>query len=359
VNETTPESLAYVIYTSGSTGKPKGVLINHCNVIRLLFATHSWFHFDPNDVWTLFHSYAIDFSVWEMWGSLLNGGRLVVVPYWVSRSPEMFYRLLSEMKVTVLNQTPSAFRQLIQAEESSIESSSLALRLVIFGGEALDFRTLKPWFERHGDQHPRLVNMYGITETTVHVTYRPITAADLVGSGNSLIGVPIPDLGVYVLDRNRNPVPIGVPGELCVGGAGVGQGYLKRPELTAERFIPNPFDPGGGERLYRSGDRVRYLPNRDIEYLGRIDAQVKIRGFRIELGEIEATLSQHPGVRDVAVVLREDESTEKRLVAYVVATEPSPTVSELNGFLTSPCWPNRTWRRQCMLCTSIAAPLTQ
>ncbi|MGB7948960.1 MAG: amino acid adenylation domain-containing protein [Candidatus Binatia bacterium] len=332
-NGTTPDSLAYVIYTSGSTGKPKGVLINHCNVTRLLLATHSWFHFDQHDVWTLFHSYAFDFSVWEMWGALLYGGRLVVVPYWVSRSPEMFYRLLIEKNVTVLNQTPSAFRQLIQAEASSIESSSLALRLVIFGGEALDFRTLKPWFERHGDQHPRLVNMYGITETTVHVTYRPITAADLSGSENSLVGVPIPDLKLYVLDPNWNPVPIGIPGELCVGGAGVGRGYLKRPELTAERFIPNPFDPGGGERLYRSGDRVRYLPDRDIEYLGRMDAQVKLRGYRIELGEIEATLSQHPAVRDVALVLLEDESTEKRLVAYVVAPEPSPTVSELNGFL--------------------------
>jgi hypothetical protein len=175
--------------------------------------------------------------------------------------------------------------------------------------------------------------MYGITETTVHVTYRPITAADLPSSGNSLIGVQIPDLELYVLDRNLSPVPIGVPGELCVGGAGVGRGYLKRPELTAERFIPNPFDPGGGKTLYRSGDLVRYLPNRDLEYVGRIDAQVKIRGFRIELGEIETTLSQHPAVRNLSVILREDEPTEKRLVAYVVSTQPPPTVSELNGFL--------------------------
>jgi amino acid adenylation domain-containing protein len=329
----TPDNLAYVIYTSGSTGKPKGVLINHSNVTRLLHATHSWFHFDHNDVWTLFHSYAFDFSVWEMWGALLYGGRLVVVPYWASRSPEMFYTLLSEKNVTVLNQTPSAFRQLIQAEASSIEPDELALRLVIFGGEALDFRVLRPWLDRHGDRRPRLVNMYGITETTVHVTYRPITAADLSGSRDSLIGVKIPDLEVYVLDQNQNPVPIGVPGELCVGGAGVGRGYLKRPELTAERFIPNPFRPGQGERLYRSGDLVRYLPNRDIEYVGRIDSQVKIRGFRIELGEIEAILSQHAAVREVVVVLREDETTEKRLVAYMVSTEQAPTVSELNGFL--------------------------
>jgi amino acid adenylation domain-containing protein len=323
-----------VIYTSGSTGNPKGVLISHSNVTRLLLATRPWFHFDQNDVWTLFHSYAFDFSVWEMWGSLLYGGRLVVLPYWVSRSPDMFYRVLSEKNVTVLNQTPSAFRQLIQAEESSTEANKLTLRLVIFGGEALDFQTLKPWFERHGDRHPQLVNMYGITETTVHVTYRPITAADLPGSGNSLIGVQIPDLELYVLDRSWNPVPIGVPGELCVGGAGVGRGYLKRPELTAERFIPNPFDSGGGKRLYRSGDLVRYLANRDLEYVGRIDAQVKIRGFRIELGEIETTLSQHPAVRDVTVILDGDEPPEKRLVAYLVSTQP-PTVSELNAFLRS------------------------
>jgi amino acid adenylation domain-containing protein len=332
VSGTTPDNLAYVIYTSGSTGNPKGVLISHSNVTRLLLATHPWFHFDQNDVWTLFHSYAFDFSVWEMWGSLLYGGRLVVLPYWVSRSPETFYRLLSEKNVTVLNQTPSAFRQLIQAEESSTEANKLALRLVIFGGEALDFQTLKPWFERHGDRHPQLVNMYGITETTVHVTYRPITTADLPSSGNSLIGVQIPDLELYVLDRTWNPVPIGVPGELCVGGAGVGRGYLKRPELTAERFIPNPFDSGGGKRLYRSGDLVRYLPNHDLEYVGRIDAQVKIRGFRIELGEIETTFSQHPAVRDVTVILDGDEPSEKRLIAYLVSRQP-PTVSELNAFL--------------------------
>lgn len=328
----TPENLAYVIYTSGSSGKPKGVLITHYNVVRLLEATHSWFHFDQNDVWPLFHSYAFDFSVWEMWGPLLYGGRLVVVPYWVSRSPEMFYKLLSDEKVTVLNQTPSAFRQLIQVEKSSIDLPDLALRLVIFGGEALDFHSLKPWFDRHGDQRPRLVNMYGITETTVHVTYRQITAADLSSGRSSLIGVSLPDLDLYVLDQNQNPVPIGVPGELYVGGAGVGRGYLNQPELTAERFIPNPFGERA-QRLYRSGDLVRYLPTRDIEYLGRIDAQVKIRGFRIELGEIEATLSQHPAVRDVVAVLRGDEPTDERVIAYMVSTEQAPTVSELNAFL--------------------------
>ena len=333
VNRITADNAAYVIYTSGSTGKPKGVLITHYNVTRLFQATHSWFHFDQNDVWTMFHSYAFDFSVWEIWGSLLYGGRLVVVPYWCSRSPGMFYKLLSEEKVTVLNQTPSAFGQLIEIDNSSMNSQDLALRLVLFGGEALDFQILKPWFDRHGDRHPQLVNMYGITETTVHVTYRPITKEDLCAGRGSLIGVPIPDLQRYVLDQSLNPVPIGVPGELYVGGAGLGRGYLNRPELTAERFIANPFRPGAGNRLYRSGDLVRYLANGDMEYRGRIDGQVKIRGFRVELEEIEAVLRQHADVRQVVVISRGEKPAEKRLVAYVVPARQAPTVSELNGFL--------------------------
>jgi amino acid adenylation domain-containing protein len=334
VSEVTAENLAYVIYTSGSTGTPKGVLIAHYNVTRLLEATNSWFHFDQNDVWTLFHSYAFDFSVWEMWGSLLHGGRLVVVPDCVRQSPEMFYKLLAKEGVTVLNQTPSAFCQLIQAETSLMHSLELALRLVIFGGEALDFHSLRPWFDRHGDQCPQLVNMYGITETTVHVTYRPITAADVSAGIGSLIGMPIPDLELYVLDQNHNPVPIGVPGELHVGGPGVGRGYLNRPELTGERFIPNPFRPGA--RLYRSGDMVRYLFNRDVEYLGRIDSQVKIRGFRIELREIETVLSQNVAVAETVVLARQDHAQETRLVAYVVLNQASAaTASELRSFLKS------------------------
>jgi amino acid adenylation domain-containing protein len=332
-HRTTAGNAAYVIYTSGSTGKPKGVLITHDNVTRLLRATQSWFHFDRDDVWTLFHSYAFDFSVWEIWGALLYGGRLVVVPYWVCRSPELFYKMLREEKVTVLNQTPSAFGQLIETENVSSHPADLALRLVIFGGEALDFQNLKPWLERHGDQHPRLVNMYGITETTVHVTYRPITTANLSASRGSLIGKPIPDLEIYILDQSQNLAPIGVSGELYVGGAGVGRGYLNRPELTAERFVPNPFRPQAGQRLYRSGDLARYLPTGDLEYLGRIDAQVKIRGFRIELGEIEAVLRQHASVREVVVIARGERPADQRLLAYVVAAQPAPTVSELNGFL--------------------------
>ncbi|WP_413465005.1 amino acid adenylation domain-containing protein [Aerosakkonema funiforme] len=322
-----PDNLAYVIYTSGSTGKPKGVLVNHSNVVRLFAATNKWFEFNERDVWTLFHSSAFDFSVWEVWGALIYGGRLVVVPYWVSRSPKQFYNLLCSEGVTVLNQTPSAFRQLMQVEESLAEVKKLALRFVIFGGEALEIQSLKPWFDRHGDELPQLVNMYGITETTVHVTYRPLTKADLNSRG-SAIGIPIPDLQVYILDRYLQPVPIGVPGELYIGGAGLARGYLNRPELTAQRFISNPFNDLGlsdsspnpkSEKLYQTGDLARYLSDGNIEYLGRIDNQVKIRGFRIELGEIETVLGKHPDVRETVVMVREDVPGDKRLVAYIVA----------------------------------------
>ncbi len=313
-----PGNLAYVIYTSGSTGQPKGVMISHANVTRLFTQTDHWYGFGPADVWTLFHSIAFDFSVWELWGALLYGGRLVVVPYLISRSPEAFYRLLVSEQVTVLNQTPSAFRQLMRAE-ASVEAGlpdQIGLRLVIFGGEALEIASLKAWFERHGDQQPQLVNMYGITETTVHVTYRPLSWADIDSPG-SVIGGPIPDLQLYILDGNREPTPVGIPGEMYVGGAGVSRGYLNRPELSEERFIPHPF-ASGPARLYRTGDLARFLPNGDIEYLGRMDHQVKIRGFRIELGEIENALAQHPAVQEEIVLVREDEPGHKRLVAYLV-----------------------------------------
>ncbi len=246
------------------------------------------------------------------------------MPFWVSRDPAAFYALLTRERVTVLNQTPSAFRQLIPIDQAAAPGQ-LALRYVIFGGEALDLESLRPWFARHGDTRPRLVNMYGITETTVHVTYRPLAATDLDQGLGSAIGVPIPDLELYVLDEALRPMPVGVPGELYVGGAGVARGYLGRPELTAARFIPHPFSSTPGARLYRTGDLARHLPDGDLEYLGRIDHQVKIRGFRIELGEIEAALRRCPQVRDAAVLARDDAPGGRRLVAYLVthaAAEP-------------------------------------
>jgi acyl-coenzyme A synthetase/AMP-(fatty) acid ligase/acyl carrier protein len=308
-------------------------MVTHQNVACLFRSTELYYQFSDRDVWTLFHSYAFDFSVWEMWGALLYGGRLVIVPHLVSRSPEAFRELLAREQVTVLNQTPSAFRQLIQAGQRPGPSPELALRYVIFGGEALEMRSLTPWFERQGDQRPLLVNMYGITETTVHVTFRPLSAGDL-GSG-SLIGTPIPGWQVYILDSRRQPAPIGVPGEIYVGGAGLARGYWHRPELTAERFVANPFSAEPGARLYKSGDLARFLPDGGIEYLGRVDHQVKIRGHRIELGEIESALARHPAVRECVAVAREDAPGDKRLVAYVVSTQDqaSLTPGELRAAL--------------------------
>ena len=323
------DHLAYVIYTSGSTGQPKGVLIPHRRVARLLAACDDWFSFDHRDCWTFFHSHAFDFSVWEIWGALATGGRLVVVPYWVSRSPEAFYDLLREQKVTVLNQTPSAFRQLVDVARRS-PHQDLALREVIFGGEALDLTTLQPWFQRFGDHTPRLVNMYGITETTVHVTYRPLVAADAGTSGRSPVGRAIPDLTLHIVDRHGQVQPVGVAGEMWVGGAGSARGYLGRPALTAERFIPDPFSGEPGARLYRSGDLARYLPDGDIDFLGRIDHQVKIRGFRIELGEIEACLQGLEGVAEAAVLVQTI-LNEPQLVGYWVPSKAAETEEELSN----------------------------
>ncbi|MCF5710490.1 amino acid adenylation domain-containing protein [Pseudomonas syringae] len=313
----TPDRLAYVIYTSGSTGLPKGVQVEHRNVIRLFSATDAWFGFNSTDVWALFHSFAFDFSVWEIWGALTHGGQLLIVPQLVSRSPRQCYALICEAGVTVLNQTPGAFRQLIAAQAESQQAHSL--RQVIFGGEALDTAILKPWYARSGNAGTQLVNMYGITETTVHVTWYPLQAADADRAGISPIGQRIPDLQLYVLDARREPVPVGVAGELYVGGAGITRGYLNRPELNEERFLPNPFSEQPGARLYRSGDLVQWSADGSLQYLGRNDEQVKIRGFRIELGEIEARLAEHEAVKEAVLMVREDTTGDRRLVAYFTA----------------------------------------
>ena len=309
-----PNHLAYIIYTSGSTGNPKGVMVEQRNVVRLFSATDALFHFDAHDVWTFFHSYAFDFSVWEIWGALLYGGRLIVVPKDTARSPEEFHRLVCREKVTVLNQTPSAFRQFITAQAGSSEEH--CLRYVVFGGEALEMATLKPWYEKNEENQPRLINMYGITETTVHVTHCALLKEDAGRRGRSPIGKRIPDLRVYILDAHGEPVPVGVAGELFIGGAGVARGYLNRPELTAERFLKDRFVDEAGARMYRTGDLGRWLSDGNLEFLGRNDFQVKIRGFRIELGEIEARLAEYPDVREAVVMAREDTPGDKRLVAY-------------------------------------------
>jgi amino acid adenylation domain-containing protein/non-ribosomal peptide synthase protein (TIGR01720 family) len=323
-----PHNPAYVIYTSGSTGTPKGVIITHQNVVRLFGATGHWYQFRSDDVWTLFHSYAFDFSVWEIWGPLLHGGRLLIVPYLISRSPGEFLNFLVERGVTVLNQTPSAFYQLMQSDQERPDSGqALALRYVIFGGEKLALWRLRDWYRRHPEGAPSLINMYGITETTVHVSCIELDQQAGFESTNSLIGRGIPDLRVYILDLDLQPAPVGVIGELCVAGAGLARGYLNQPALTAERFVADSLG-APGSRIYRSGDLARWRPDGNLEFVGRGDHQVKIRGFRIELGEIEMALRTYQGVKEAVVVAREQADGEKRLVAYVVGEAgqaPSPS----------------------------------
>ncbi|RMW75249.1 amino acid adenylation domain-containing protein [Serratia marcescens] len=313
-----PAHLAYVIYTSGSTGKPKGVMVEHRQVARLFSATNAWFNFSAADRWCLFHSFAFDFSVWEIWGAWLYGGQLFIVPQAIARSAPDFYHFVCRSGITVLNQTPSAFKAFIQAQAHS--EARQQLREIVFGGEMLKPCDLAPWFARPENRQTRLINMYGITETTVHVTYRPLSAQDTAIT-TSPIGSRIPDLRLYLLGADGEPVPMGAIGELYVGGEGVARGYLNRPELTAERFLDDPFNRAPGARMYRTGDLARYLPGGDIEYLGRNDQQVKIRGFRIECGEVEAQLSTDPRVRSVAVDAIDDGDGGKRLVAWVV---PAP-----------------------------------
>ncbi|MFI5800208.1 non-ribosomal peptide synthetase [Streptomyces sp. NPDC051677] len=307
-----PGDPAYVVYTSGSTGRPKGVVVPHRNVIALIDATRGEYGFGISDVWTWFHSSAFDFSVWEIWGCLLTGGRLVVVPYLVSREPERFRDLLVAEQVTVLSQTPSAFAQLLDVDHADV-----AVRLVVFGGEPLDARMLLPWFDRHPERSCRVVNMFGITETTVHVTEQTLTRK-LALTATRSVGRALPGWHLYVLDAAGRPVPPGVEGEIHVGGAGVALGYLGEEELTGRRFVPDPFT---GAVMYRSGDLGRLLCDGRLEHLGRIDSQVKIRGFRIELDEIRSVLLEDSAVRAAAVLVRRDDRADAamaRIDAYVV-----------------------------------------
>ncbi|WP_136669411.1 non-ribosomal peptide synthetase, partial [Flavobacterium sp. H122] len=323
---TNPDSIAYVIYTSGTTGQPKGVIIENKNVVRLFFTDKPLFDFNENDVWTFFHSYAFDFSVWEMYGALLFGGKVIVVPKLITRNTSEFLELIHEKNVTVLNQTPSAFYNLI-SHEMDKEPRKYDLRYVIFGGEALNPSLLEGWNNRYPNVN--LINMYGITETTVHVTYKEITEKE-IKQERSNIGKPIPTLKCYVLDANRKPVPVGIFGELFVTGEGVARGYLNKPELTNERFVQNPFGEG---RMYVTGDLARLLPDGNLEYFGRKDLQVKIRGFRIELGDIETQISQFENIKQIVVEVKQINS-DKNLVAYYTS-EVEVDKSELKQYLKS------------------------
>ena len=309
-----PSHPVYVIYTSGSTGVPKGVAVSHGNVAGLLGGTQAEFGFGPGDVWSWFHSFAFDFSVWEIWGALASGGRVVVVPGAVTRSPGDLLGLVGAQRVSVLSQTPSAFYQL-DAADAARPGTRLAVRQVVFGGEALDPARVAGWLSRRPGV--AVANMYGITETTVHVTYLPVEPWTGTGAGGaSPVGVPIGNWRVYVLDRWLCPVPAGVAGEMYVAGAGLARGYHRRAGLTGGRFVACPF--AAGERMYRTGDLARWTRGGQLEYLGRADDQVKIRGFRIELGEVETVLAGCPGVAQAAVIMREDTPGDKRLAGYVV-----------------------------------------
>ncbi|WUD70187.1 amino acid adenylation domain-containing protein [Nocardia sp. NBC_00508] len=335
-----PDNLAYVIFTSGSTGVPKGVGVTHRNVVELFANSRPLFGFDEGDVWALFHSFAFDFSVWELWCALVTGGSVVVVDYATSRSPELLRELLVRERVTVLNQTPSAFYQLVEADRGA-SPAELALRYVIFGGEALDLRQLARWYERHPGDAPRLVNMYGITETTVHVSFLPL-GEQLADSHASLVGRALPGLDAYVLDQRLRPAPFGTPGEVYVEGSQLSRGYSGLPGLTATRFVASPFGRPGS-RMYRSGDLARWTRSGGepgLAYGGRGDRQVQLRGFRIELGEIEAALGRCPGVSQAVAVVRTDGLLGEQLVGYVLAEpgvrlDPAELRSRVGDFLTS------------------------
>ena len=319
------EQVAYLMYTSGSSGQPKGTLVTHRNVTRLFASAFQLYPLQAGGVWSFFHSIAFDFSVWEIFGALLTGGRVVVTPYWTARAPDRFAELIRREGVTMLSQTPSAFQQLLTIGRLTQGGpESLDLRWVVFGGEALYMRPVGKFLDELADAGVKLVNMYGITETTVHVTHRLMQAEDAL-QDRSYIGRPLPDLRIRLLDEHLYPVPDQVAGEMYVAGGGVAIGYAGAARLTAERFLPNPFCDDFGQRLYRSGDLGRFLGESEIEYLGRGDRQVKIRGFRIEPDEVRFYLMQQDSVRDALVCAVDDHAGDRVLVAYVV-----PAASDLS-----------------------------
>jgi len=314
---------AYVIYTSGSTGLPKGCVVTHRNVLSLLAAALPLFRVTEADRWALFHSFSFDFSVWELWGALATGACAVSVPPREAFAPAAFVALLARERITVLNQVPSVFRNVVDAYVAT-GRPRLGLRYLVFGGEALDRQSVRTFLGEAAGDRPTVVNMYGITETTVHVTFKEITEADLVHRAGSPIGVPLPHLSVEVRGEDLEPLPAGTVGELWVSGDGVSAGYLHRPELTAERFVRAEAARGGAAELfYRTGDLGRVLPDGELEHHGRLDRQVKIRGFRIELAEIEAAVHGSGAVSATAVTVVPD-GGRQALVAVLIPAADGP-----------------------------------
>lgn len=326
-----PDQLAYVMYTSGSTGTPKAVAVTHPNVVALLTSVRGWSEMGESDVWAWCHSPAFDVSAWELWGALLHGARVVVMSWETVRSPRLLWQQVVDQGVTVLSQTPSAFYELVGVERESVTRvEDSALRMVVFAGEALDPSRLQGWYHGQRARVPRVVNMYGITEDTVHTTYVELTAAH--GSQSvSMIGEPLANERVFVLDTGLCPVPVGVTGELYVAGMGVARGYQGRGGLTAGRFVACPFG-APGQRMYRSGDLAPWNAQGGLEFVGRAGDQVKIRGYRIEPGEVQAVLAAHPRVAQAVVVLHGDQ-----LVGYVVlksgAEMDADIAAQLRGFV--------------------------
>lgn len=325
--EALPENLAYSIYTSGSTGNPKGVSITHKSVANLVSGLCPLLGLDSSDVWAAFHSTAFDFSVWDLWTPLLTGARAVIVPSSVAQSPAAFYELLATERVTVLNQTPSAFRRLLETMDDAKDlAEKLTVKHVILGGEALPRDLIGTLTEAD----LKVWNLYGPTEATVWASFHNVDANE----GPVSIGRPLPNARLYVLDENFNPLPALIPGELHIGGDGLARGYLNNPELTAEKFIPDAESNLPGQRLYRTGDLARFLPDGKLEYLGRLDHQVKIRGYRIEPGEIESAIEKHQAVKSAVVVARAGNESDNRLVAYIVPERMNAvTVSQIRSFI--------------------------
>ncbi|MEH0449402.1 MULTISPECIES: amino acid adenylation domain-containing protein [unclassified Streptomyces] len=320
--ESTGDEPAYVIYTSGSTGNPKGCVVGHRQVLALLRAALPLFDVTADDRWALFHSFSFDVSVWEFWASMATGATAVTVPLRIAQSPADFLALLGAERVSVLGQVPSVFRSLALAYEEA-GRPELALRYLVFAGEAIDLDVVAAFLKAYPSSAPTAVNMYGPTETTVYATHRALSDADFDGPVRSPIGAGLPHLRLEIRDADLRPLPDGESGELLIAGPGVADGYLGRPELTAERFVTLD-GPDGPDRYYRTGDLARRLPDGSFEYLGRNDQQIKLRGYRIELGEVEAALRGHDQVKDAAVTVITTAAGATFFVACVVVAENAP-----------------------------------